>query len=57
MNIAGNGQKRALLLHYAGAEVYDIFDSVPADQKGDAADYDNGKKALHVFQSQEKHLI
>ena len=46
LSITDAKRQRALLLHYAGEEVYDIFDAMPTDDKGEAADYDKAKKCL-----------
>lgn len=44
MKITDNKRKRALLLHYAGEEFYDIFDTF-ADT-GNDENYDQAKDAL-----------
>ena len=47
MKITDNKRKRALLLHYAGEEVYDIFDTF-ADT-GNDENYDQAKDALKNY--------
>ncbi|XP_060552185.1 uncharacterized protein LOC132713564 [Ruditapes philippinarum] len=43
LNITNDGRKRALLLHYAGERVYDIYDA----EKGDTGtNYDETKKVI-----------
>ena len=44
LDIKEDTQKRALLLHYAGSDVYDIFDTLPGT--GDADDYDTAIASL-----------
>jgi hypothetical protein len=39
LNIHTDSRKRALLLHYAGPEVYDIFDALPDADKGGAEEH------------------
>ena len=45
MNIEIPKRKRALLFHYAGAEVDEIFDTLP--NNGDANDYDTAVERLN----------
>lgn len=47
MNIEEDVRKRALMLHYAGPQVYDIFDTFP--DTGDAKDYKIAKDALSKY--------
>ena len=51
------GRKKALLIHYAGEEVFDIFDTFSDAQKGgqDEAGYTTLKKSLSDHFEQEKH--
>ena len=49
LDINDNARKRALLLHYAGEEVYDVFGTLP--NRGDNDAYDEAKAALN------KHFI
>ena len=46
LNIEDEDRKRALLLHYAGERVYDIYD---AEKKQTAAEYDATKKVLKDY--------
>ncbi|KAK7112338.1 hypothetical protein V1264_011807 [Littorina saxatilis] len=39
LNITNNNRKKALLLHYAGEEVFDIYDSMSDEQQGDQGAY------------------
>ena len=47
LKIEDESRKRALLLHYAGAEVYDIFDTLP--DTGNADEYDVAVNKLHAY--------
>ena len=51
-------RKKALLLHYAGEEVFDIYDTFTADKKGgdDEAGYQTLKKSLADHFEPKKHL-
>ena len=47
MDIGNNTRKRALLLHYAGPAVNDIFDTIPAT--GGHDDFDTAKDKLSAY--------
>ena len=46
MNLKVDARKRALLLHYVGETVYDIYE---AEKAGSRATYDESKKVLSTF--------
>ena len=58
MNITAAARKRALLLHYAGEEVYDIYDTFSDDQKGadDNAGYETLKTSLTTYFEPHKNV-
>ena len=39
-------RKRALLLHYVGVEVFDMFDTLPKAETGEAKDFEKATAAL-----------
>ena len=47
LDIADNTQRRALLLHYTGSDVYDIFDTL--QDTGAADDYDTTVAKLNAY--------
>lgn len=49
-----NARKRAMLLHYAGVQVYDIFVTLP--DRGDAKDFNKASKALTAYFSPKKNV-
>ena len=59
MNIDGEPvRKRALLLHYAGEQVYDIYETFTDAQKGgnDQNGYDTLKESLTTYFEPKKHI-
>lgn len=51
-NVTENKQKRALLLHYAGEEVMDVFDTL-----GDTrTDYDTAKTKLNAYMAPKRNV-
>ena len=61
MNITGNNahtRKRALLLHYAGEEVFDIYETFSNEKKGDdtAAGYETLKASLTEYFEPHKNI-
>ena len=53
MKISNADQRRALLLHYAGEKVYDIYD---VEKKDSAATYDATKKVLSDYFAPRKNV-
>ena len=51
LNITAEGQKKAMLLHYAGEDVYDIYDTY----RDDADSYTNVKEKLSTHFKPTKH--
>ena len=51
-------RKRALLLHYAGEQVYDIYETFTDAQKGvnDQAGYETLKDSLTTYFEPKKHI-
>ena len=54
MNITIPKQKRTLLLHFAGPEVDEIFDTLP--DNGDNNDYDTAVKRLNAYFSPKTNI-
>ena len=54
MDIKDNARKRAMLLHYAGEQVYDIFVTLP--DKGEAKDFDKAITALATYFSPKTNI-
>ena len=53
MAISDDGRKRAMLLHYAGERVYDIFDSLPLSEVGSS--YTDATTALTSYFNPQKN--
>ena len=53
MDISDNDRKRALLLHYAGERVYDIYE---AEKRDTATDYEATKQVLSTYFSPRKNV-
>ena len=56
LGITNTTRKRALLLHYAGDEVFDLVDTMTEEQKGDSTNYDKLKQALSSHFEPKKNL-
>ena len=54
IKVDGNGQKWALLLHYAGEKVYNIYD---LEKKESETNYDTTKKVLCDYLSPKKNKL
>ena len=54
MNITDEGRKRALLLHYTGDEVNDLFETLP--DKGDDEEYTEACDALTTYFTPKKNV-
>ena len=54
MDIKDNARKRAMLLHYAGQQVHDIFVTLP--DKGEAKDFDKTITALDTYFSPKTNI-
>ena len=54
LDIKDDTRKRALLLHYIGEQVVEIFDTLP--NTGDAKDYKKACHALNEYFSPKKNL-
>jgi len=55
MNIDAKKRRKALLLHYAGDEVYDIYETLPGDLESSDSNYDETKAALKLHFSPQKN--
>ena len=57
MDISAKKRKRALLIviHLAGSQVYDIFDTFTAEQKGSEDDFDTAVKSLTTYFEPKKN--
>ena len=53
LNITDEKQKRALLLHYAGEKVFDIYEAEKGDDDGTT--YDGAKDVLNTYFSPKKN--
>lgn len=54
MDIKDNARKRAMLLHCAGEQVYDIFVTLP--DRGEAKDFIKASQALAKYFSPKKNV-
>jgi hypothetical protein len=54
MNVTDASRKRALLLHYVGEEVNDLFETLP--DKGDDKDFKKGYEALTQYFTPKKNV-
>ena len=55
MDISAKKRERALLIHLAGSQVYDIFDTFTAEQKGSEDDFDTAVKSLTTYFEPKKN--
>ena len=56
MNATNNSRKKALLLHFAGEEVFDIYESFTAEQQGGADSFDRTVQSLNAYFSPKKNI-
>ena len=56
IGVDDTARKRALLLHYAGVEVFDIFDTLPKAETGEAKDFEKATAALTKYFSPTKNI-
>ena len=56
IGVDDTARKRALLLHYVGVEVFDIFDTLPKAETGEAKDFEKATAALTKYFSPTKNV-